>query len=221
MGGDDDQERRAQLKARLREIARELDDIMQELGEVPDEPGERRKRFILYPGGLAGIGAIAATTRWTRQHARAVAASSVAAGGVAALAAAVLAHPGAAPYPLLGRHPAPHERTAASAPMSPTADASSLAHPRPPKPHVTLPPVLPPPVRRRSAPAVPGSSAPSPSEPPPPTHTPPPAAEPSRSPSPPTGTPTPSSSPTPAPSETLCLIDLDVTVLIPILSVCL
>lgn len=70
MGGDDDQERRAQLKARLREIARELDDIMQELGEVPDEPGERRKRFILYPGGLAGIGAIAATTRWTHHGER-------------------------------------------------------------------------------------------------------------------------------------------------------
>lgn len=212
MTGEMGEERRGQIRARLREIQQEIQDLQRELGDAAgEEAEERRRKFRLYIGGLGGLAAVVPAQ--AREHGRTLAAGFIGAAGGAAITAAVLAHPGAAPraaLPQMSRSPFPSAAITAPGPTPHPAGTHSGHSGRPPLPSgATIP-------SRRRSPAPTASQSPTGAPPSPePSPVPTPSAVPTKPAPSPTRTPGPHPSPTP---ERTCPILLRVE---PILSVCL
>lgn len=157
----------------------------EEGGGEGDTPEQRRRRFVIIPGSLAGIAAfLGAAPAWASRHGKSAATGLVGAAAGAAVTAAVITHPASAPNtapapPYLPPVPVP---TASTTPQQ----TPEQTRPRPRRAHVPSPIIIP--SRRR------GSSAPTPAA-----ASAPPGSAPSRStppaPSPGRSTPVPTSDP--------------------------
>lgn len=201
MAGETRGERNARLQQELGSILERLEQIRTELGEQAageESPEDRRRRFLLLPGGLAAlVGLLGARPARAARNSKTIAASTVSAvGGAiggAAITAAVMTHSGAPPHAgpaptLLPPEPIP---TAGITPTaSPTQDRARPRH------TALLPPIVVPSRRRGGVPSLPSAAPPGPG--------PSPSAIPA--PTTPPGTPSPSS-PGPSPS---CVILLEV-----------